>query len=112
MHINQILPLPPSPLPLSLQRREQYLQRRRESDVLRGSSPLGLPIVPPTHSFIVAWSALTLFLDLTYTAILLPLAFAFGLNQDKAMATVSLTLGFLFTADMGVMLHRWGHNWG
>lgn len=40
---------------------------------LRGYSALGLPILSPTHIFIVSWGLLMLLLDLTYTSILLPL---------------------------------------
>ena len=65
-------------------------------------------MLPPTSRFIVAWSALLLALDLTYTAILLPLALAFRLNANPGWLLMSLLVGFLFTADLGVMLHRWG----
>ncbi|KAI8467131.1 MAG: hypothetical protein J3K34DRAFT_44594 [Monoraphidium minutum] len=88
------------------QRRKQHLRRRSASAELRGASPLALPVLPPTHPFIVAWSTAMLLLDLTYTAILLPLAFAFGLNARPGWLAGSLGLGFLFTLDMGVMLHR------
>jgi hypothetical protein len=47
-----------------------------------------------------------LFLDLSYTAILLPLAFAFRLNAEPGWLAVSLAVGLVFTADLGVMLHR------
>lgn len=47
-----------------------------------------------------------LLLDLTYTAILLPLAFAFGLHARPGWLAASLGLGFLFTLDLLVILHR------
>jgi hypothetical protein len=75
---------------------------------LRGVSPLRLPVLPPTHPLIVAWGAAMLLADLTYTAILLPLAFAFGLHAVPAYRAASVTLGLMFTADMAVMLHRRG----
>lgn len=99
-------PTPPHPTPLTAQRHNQQQQRRSQLAALHGSSPLLLPILPPTHIFIAAWSALMLLLDLTYTAILLPLAFAFDLYDYPPYLAASVTIGFLFTIDMGVMLHR------
>ncbi|GBF97890.1 voltage-gated potassium channel [Raphidocelis subcapitata] len=72
----------------------------------RRTSPLGLPVLPPTHPFIVGWGAALLLLDLTYTAVLLPLAFAFSAYSDPQWLAFSLFVGILFTLDLVVMLHR------
>lgn len=47
-------------------------------------------------------------LDLVYTAVVLPLALAFRLNANPGWALLSLSVGFLFTADLVVLLHRCG----
>lgn len=70
-------------------------------------SPLGLPMLAPTHPFVAGWSVALLLLDLTYTAILLPLAFGFRLNKEPGWLELSIVVGMLFTVDMLVMLHRY-----
>jgi hypothetical protein len=56
-----------------------------------------------------AWSALMLLVDMSYTAVLLPLMFAFGLLHPGSgqYYWLSVAVGFLFLADLVVVLHRW-----
>lgn len=87
------------------------LQRRQSRDTgASARSPFGLPMLAPTHPFIAGWSTALLLLDLTYTAILLPLAFGFRLNKEPGWLELSMVVGLLFTVDMIVMLHRWGDS--
>lgn len=68
---------------------------------------LGLPVLPVNHPFMAAWSVLMLLVDMVYTAILLPLMFAFDLlhpNQDAFW--LSVAMGCLYFADMLLVLHR------
>jgi hypothetical protein len=54
-----------------------------------------------------AWSALMLLVDMSYTAVLLPLMFAFGLmHPGVRVYWLSVVAGFLFLADMVVVMHR------
>ena len=49
----------------------------------------------------------TTLLDLSYTAFMLPLAFAFGFNHGHTDFTCfSLGIGLIFTLDLFIMLHR------
>jgi hypothetical protein len=55
-----------------------------------------------------AWSALMLLADMSYTALLLPLMFAFGwMHPNFPAYWLSVAMGFLFLADMAVVMHRW-----
>eukprot|EP00879_Flechtneria_rotunda_P024919 GHRR01026446.1.p1 GENE.GHRR01026446.1~~GHRR01026446.1.p1 ORF type:complete len:369 (+),score=61.91 GHRR01026446.1:826-1932(+) len=68
---------------------------------------LGLTVVPVTHPFMAAWSMLMLTIDMTYTAVLLPLLFAFNLlNPTHWSYWLSVAVGFMFLADLLVVLHR------
>jgi hypothetical protein len=56
-----------------------------------------------------AWSALMLLADMSYTAVLLPLMFAFGwMHPSYSAYWLSVAMGFLFLADMAVVMHRLG----
>ena len=65
-------------------------------------------MLAPTHPFIAGWSSALLLLDLTYTAVLLPLAFGFRLNKEHGWLELSILVGLLFSLDMLVVLHRCG----
>jgi hypothetical protein len=46
-------------------------------------------------------------IDMSYTAVLLPLMFAFGrLDPESPTYWLNVTVGFLFLADMAAVLHR------
>jgi Tfp pilus assembly protein PilV len=69
---------------------------------------LGLPVLPVSHPAMAAWSVLMLLLDMSYTAVLLPLMFAFGMMRPSFRAYwLSVAMGFLFLADMVMVMHRW-----
>eukprot|EP00878_Enallax_costatus_P030002 GHUV01032589.1.p1 GENE.GHUV01032589.1~~GHUV01032589.1.p1 ORF type:complete len:268 (+),score=52.34 GHUV01032589.1:208-1011(+) len=68
----------------------------------------GLPMLPVNHPLMVAWSVLVLLIDLTYTAVMLPLMFAFDLLHPwQGQYWVSVTVGCLYCLDVFVVLHRW-----
>eukprot|EP00878_Enallax_costatus_P023220 GHUV01024687.1.p1 GENE.GHUV01024687.1~~GHUV01024687.1.p1 ORF type:complete len:299 (+),score=52.11 GHUV01024687.1:1076-1972(+) len=67
----------------------------------------GLPMLPVNHPLMVAWSVLVLLIDLTYTAVMLPLMFAFDLLHPwQGQYWVSVTVGCLYCLDVFVVLHR------
>jgi hypothetical protein len=64
-------------------------------------------MLPATHKLMLAWAVLMLTTDLVYTAILLPLFVAFDLNvYGRSCFWVSIVVGWLFVADLLVVLHR------
>eukprot|EP00883_Tetradesmus_obliquus_P016049 jgi/Sobl393_1/9225/SZX75791.1 len=84
--------------------------RRSGSSARKTPKPhswLGLPVLPVSHPAMAAWSALMLLLDMSYTAVLLPLLFAFGrMHPGAGVYWLSVGVGFLFLADMVVVMHR------
>jgi hypothetical protein len=64
-------------------------------------------MLPATHNFMLGWAIFMLVIDLTYTAVFLPLLEAFESNRPgKPLFWFSITMGFLFVMDMLVVLHR------
>lgn len=87
--------------------RAQSGLRVAKIDKSTARSWFGLPMLPVNHPFMVAWSLLMLLVDMTYTAVMLPLMFAFDLLHPwQQQYWVSVTVGCLYFLDVFVVLHR------